>query len=113
MYNYHMSCKRCGECCSHMVLSFNLDDDWWDEKEWLLAHVGVTLETEEGSEASVCFDLPCSHLIPAADGKPAGCRVHNKKPKVCRQYPDEETLEYLADHPLITPKCGYRLKREE
>ncbi|MDP1809528.1 MAG: YkgJ family cysteine cluster protein [Actinomycetota bacterium] len=103
-----MACKRCGACCSHMVLSFDLDDDWRDEKDWLLAHVGVALESEDAGEALVCFDLPCRHLIPAADGQPAGCRIHEKKPKVCREYPDEETLDYLEKHPWVTPDCGWR-----
>lgn len=113
MYKYLMTCKRCGECCSHMVLSFDLDDDWRNEKDWLLAHIGVSLETEENDEALVCFDLPCRHWIPASGDQPAGCRIHDNKPKVCREYPDKETLDYLKEHPLITPKCGYRVKAED
>ena len=105
-----MACKRCGECCSHMVLAFDLDDEWWSEKEWLLAHVGVVLEAEEDGAAMVRFDLPCRHLIPAEGDRPAECRVHGNKPKVCRGYPDEETLDYLTKHPLITPECGFRIK---
>ena len=105
-----MTCKRCGACCAHMILSFNLDDDWWDEKDWLLAHFGVALESEDDGEALGRFELPCRHLVPAADGRPAECAVEGKKPKVCREYPDDETLDYLNGHPWVTPDCGYRIK---
>lgn len=102
-----MSCKRCGQCCGHMILSFNIDDEWWDEKAWLLAHLGVSLESEEEGEAMVRFDLPCRHLVPAETGKPAACRLQEKKPQVCREYPDEEALDYLRKHPEATPGCGF------
>lgn len=102
-----MACNRCGECCTHMILSFNIDDDWPAEKEWLLAHVGVVVETEEDSEALVRLALPCRHLVPAENGEPASCLVHDDKPRVCLEYPEGENLQYLNDHPWVTPKCGY------
>ena len=90
-----------------MILSFNINSDWWDEKEWLLAHSGVSLESEDGGEALVRFELPCRHLIPSTDGRPAACRIHGRKPKVCVDYPDDETVEYLKGRPWLTPGCGY------
>lgn len=90
-----------------MLLSFDLDDEWWEEKDWLLAHFGVAVESEADGEALVRFELPCRHLIAAVDGQPAACRINDHKPKVCREYPDEETLEYLKNHPEVTPGCGY------
>lgn len=103
-----MSCKRCGQCCSHLILSFNIDEDWPDEKEWLVAHQGISIEYEEEDTAYVRFNLPCRYLIPAQGRKPASCRLHPNKPKVCQEYPDAETIAYLQAHPEVTPNCGYR-----
>ena len=90
-----------------MILSFSRDADWPAEKEWLLAHHGVALESEEGGEAIIRLDLACRYLEPTEDGLPASCRLQERKPGICAEYPDKETLEYLKKHPGLTPDCGY------
>jgi Fe-S-cluster containining protein len=91
-----------------MVLSFNNDQDWPAEKEWLMAHFGVSVESETDGEVLVRFDLACRHLTPASNGRLAACRLEGNKPAICREYPDAQTVDYLREHPELTPGCGYR-----
>ncbi len=91
-----------------MVISFNKDKYWPQEKEWLLAHDGVSIECEDGEqEALIRLELPCRHLVRATEEAAAGCRIHENKPQICQEYPDADNLEYLKEHPWLTPRCSY------
>ena len=92
-------CKKCGDCCRHMVLGLNPNDARSDDfQRWVFLHGGVVRWF--GEEPFVDVPVPCREL--AEDNT---CKIHKNKPLGCAMGP----LHYW--HSLIHLTCGYSFTR--
>jgi Fe-S-cluster containining protein len=86
-------CNRCGECCLKYGSSIVADSEdivrWTNEKRWdILEHVDL-LNWREGQQGDIYPTETTSRcpFLRKDNGKPTyKCRIHDTKPKMCRDY---------------------------
>jgi Fe-S-cluster containining protein len=88
-------CVQCGYCCQNMAVPF---DNAPDIAEWLIARGWKKVLA---GERFTVYKL--KHRCPHLDGA-NGCKVHNRKPAVCRNYPHN-----LVDARLLGKCKGYKV----
>ena len=97
-------CKGCGQCCTHIYVKHFKhvlkDEDEFKKLQYLHKFYS-DLEIIGKDDLGLIFE--CKNL----DKKTNKCKIHKKRPGICRRYPQEELFKMggtLAAH------CGYRLE---
>ncbi len=97
-------CRGCGECCTHIyVKHFKhvLQDEKEFEKLQCLFSFYSGLKIIGKDELGLIFE--CTHLDPETKR----CKIHFRRPGICRRYPQEELF---AMGGTLSDKCGYRME---
>ena len=97
------ACANCGACCSHIYVR-HMKGVVKEEKEFeklkLLHSFYAGLNVIGKDEIGLVFE--CSHL----DKETKLCKIHSKRPGICRRYPQEEIFQMGG---CLSPDCGYKL----
>ena len=116
-----MSCKRCGECCSHFYLKYAPDELLAEYKLWM-----ALKRPKDGYITDIHLVAPmvrlirvrkdgqyvyrCAHLQWDEHGR-AICGIWKIRPRLCRDFPKygkkRMTGEQLDTHRKNFPKCRY------
>ena len=96
------SCNCCGRCCQKIYVKHESIIQTEEEFERLKKqHEFYTyLTVVDKDETGLVFE--CKNL----DKETHKCKIHKKRPEICRKYPQEEVFAMggtLAEH------CGYKL----
>ena len=96
------SCNACGRCCQRIYVKHQSIIQTEAEFERLKKmHSFYTyLKVIDKDETGLVFE--CENL----DKETKRCKIHKKRPEICRKYPQEEVFGMggtLAEH------CGYKL----
>ena len=96
------SCNACGRCCQKIYVKHKNIIQTEEEFEYLKTmHPFYTyLKIVDKDETGLVFE--CENL----DIETHKCKIHKKRPDICRRYPQEELFGMggtLAEH------CGYKL----
>lgn len=98
------SCANCGACCSHIYVR-HMKGVIKEEKEFkklqLLHSFYAGLKVIGEDEIGLVFE--CVYL----DKDTKLCKIHKKRPGICRRYPQEEIFEMGG---CLSPDCGYKLE---
>lgn len=97
------NCLGCGKCCQKIYVQTSkhvIKDEKEFEKLKLLHRFYSYLTVVDKDETGLVFS--CSNL----DEKTKLCKIHNKRPGICRRYPQEELFKMGG---TIAEECGYRL----
>ncbi len=97
-------CKGCGQCCTHIyVKHFKhvLKDEKEFEKLQLLFGFYADLEIIDKDELGLIFE--CKNL----DKETKRCKIHYRRPPICRRYPQEELF---AMGGTLSDDCGYKMQ---
>ena len=98
------SCKVCGKCCTQIyVKHFKhvLQDEKEFEKLQLLHKFYTYLKIIGKDEIGLIFE--CTNL----DDKTHKCKIHNRRPGICRRYPQEELFSMGG---ALSDDCGYKME---
>ena len=96
-------CKGCGRCCQKIYITHANDLIKTEEEfEYLksMHYFYGWLTVVDKDETGLVFE--CENL----DKETHKCKIHKKRPEICRKYPQEEVFAMggtLAEH------CGYKL----
>ncbi|MGN0015572.1 MAG: YkgJ family cysteine cluster protein [Candidatus Gastranaerophilaceae bacterium] len=95
------SCNRCGACCtriyvSHMKGTVKTEEEF---KKLRMLHPFYTYLTIEGQDEMGLLFSCCNF-----DREKHICKIHKKRPGICRRYPDEVIFSHGA---CLTDDCGY------
>lgn len=96
-------CLGCGRCCQKIYVKHgkHVIQDEKQFKKLRLLHEFYTYLTVVGKdETGLVFS--CSNL----DEKTHLCKIHNKRPGICRRYPQEEIFLMGGE---LGAECGYKL----
>ena len=97
------NCLGCGSCCSKIYVKHGkgVIQEEKDFKKLQFLHEFYTyLEVVEKDETGLVFK--CSNL----DSETNLCKIHKKRPGICRRYPQEEIFSMGG---AICDECGYKL----
>jgi|InofroStandDraft_1065614.scaffolds.fasta_scaffold03150_10 hypothetical protein len=98
------NCAKCGRCCKNIYVkhgkSFISDPDLFNKLKPLHPFY-FDLEIIGKDEVGLLF--ACKNLDEAA----RTCKIHNKRAKICRDYPMEEILKMGG---TLAEGCGYRFE---
>jgi Fe-S-cluster containining protein len=82
----HGECQRCGRCCSQVITTLQFNEELRDYLEWLSLHQNITVRADKDSGiAEVEIRSKC-RMLKFKNGK-ASCRIYDKRPKICRDFP--------------------------
>lgn len=96
-------CLGCGRCCKKIYVksSRHVIQDEKEFEKLKLLHVFYTyLTVVDKDETGLVFS--CSNL----DEKTNLCKIHKKRPGICRRYPQEELFMMGGE---LTENCGYKM----
>jgi Fe-S-cluster containining protein len=83
-----LDCKNCdGRCCKYVVIEIDSPktiNDFEDIK-WYVCHKNINVFCDSEDSWHVEFITPCTHL-----GKGNICKIYSKRPKICKDYSQEE-----------------------
>ena len=97
-------CNACGQCCLqiHVIYSRRVVKDEKEfEKLKYLYRFYTYLKIVEKDEDGLVFE--CRNL----DAETNKCRIHKKRPGICRRYPQEELFLMGGE---LSENCGYKMK---
>ena len=96
------SCKACGRCCQKIYVKHTHVIQTEEEFERLKKmHSFYTyLKVVGKDETGLVFE--CENL----DKETKKCKIHKKRPGICRRYPQEELF---AMGGTLAENCGYKL----
>lgn len=97
------NCLGCGRCCKKIYVQTHkhviTDEKEFEKLKYL--HVFYTyLTVVDKDETGLVFS--CCNL----DEKTNLCKIHNKRPGICRRYPQEELFKMGGE---LSEDCGYRM----
>jgi Fe-S-cluster containining protein len=84
-----MGCEKCdAKCCKHIALEIDKPESKEDFEDirWYVAHKNVNIFVEDG-DWYIEFLTPCEHL-----NKDNKCEVYETRPKICKDYSEEECV---------------------
>ncbi len=96
-------CKCCGACCQNIYVKHAkgvISDLKEFEKLKKLDKFYTYLDVIGKDETGLLFK--CNNL----DEETHKCKIHNKRPGICRRYPQEELFKMGG---IVTEECGYKL----
>src|SRR5574344_1868625 len=96
-------CLGCGRCCKRIYVKTHKHVIKEEEEFEKLKYLNVFysyLTVVDKDEIGLIFS--CSNI----DEKTNLCKIHWKRPGICRRYPQEELFEMGGE---IPDECGYRL----
>lgn len=96
------SCLGCGRCCKQIYVRHAGGVVQTEEefKRLRLLHPFYTyLEVQGKDEIGLIFE--CTNL----DEETKGCKIHKKRPGICRRYPQEAIFMMGGE---LAPDCGYK-----
>jgi len=96
-------CLGCGKCCKKIYVKTHnhvIQEEKEFEKLKLLHRFYTYLEVIDKDETGLVFS--CSNL----DKETNLCRIHKKRPGICRRYPQEELFNMGGE---ISEGCGYKM----
>lgn len=97
------NCLGCGKCCKKIYVQTQkhvIQDEQEFEKLRLLHRFYGYLTVVDKDETGLVFS--CSNL----DEKTNLCKIHNKRPGICRRYPQEELFKMGGE---LSEGCGYKM----
>lgn len=97
------NCLGCGKCCQKIYVQTSkhvIKDEKEFEKLKLLHRFYTYLTLVDKDETGLVFS--CSNLDPQTNL----CKIHKKRPGICRRYPQEELFKMGGS---LTDDCGYKL----
>ena len=97
------NCLGCGKCCKKIYVQTSrhvIQDEKEFEKLKLLHRFYTYLKVVEKDDIGLVFS--CSNL----DERTNLCKIHKKRPGICRRYPQEELFKMGGE---LTEECGYKL----
>lgn len=97
------NCLGCGRCCKKIYVQTHKhviqDEKEFEKLKYL--HVFYTyLTVVDKDETGLVFS--CSNL----DEENHLCKIHKKRPGICRRYPQEELFKMGGE---LSEDCGYRM----
>lgn len=97
------SCNACGRCCKKIYVKHKNIIQTEEEFEFLKTkHQFYTyLKVVDKDETGLVFE--CKNL----DKNTNLCKIHNKRPGICKRYPQEELF---AMGGMLAENCGYKLE---
>lgn len=97
-------CNACGQCCSKIYVK-HYKHVVTDEKEFerlqYLHRFYTYLKVVDKDDIGLVFE--CINLDPETKK----CRIHKKRPGICRRYPQEELFSMGG---ALSENCGYRME---
>lgn len=96
------SCARCGKCCKKIYVKTHnhVIKDEKDFKRLQYLHIFYTyLTVVDKDEIGLVFR--CSNY----DEENGLCKIHKKRPGICRRYPQEELFLMGGE---LSENCGYK-----
>lgn len=97
------NCLGCGKCCKKIYVQTSkhvIQDEKEFEKLKFLHEFYTYLTIVEKDETGLVFS--CSNL----DEKTNLCKIHKKRPGICRRYPQEELFRMGGE---LSEGCGYKM----
>lgn len=97
------NCLGCGKCCQKIYVKHGknvIQDEKTFAKLQLLHRFYTYLTVVEKDEMGLVF--ACSNL----DSETNLCKIHDKRPGICRRYPQEEVFSMGG---AICDECGYKM----
>lgn len=88
-------CHQCDECCRYVAVEIDRPKTKtdYDHLIWQLLHDNVNVYVDWENDWYVEFITPCSAL----DKKTKLCRIYNNRPKICRDFHQNDCLKYNHD----------------
>lgn len=97
------NCLSCGKCCKKIYVKTHrhvIQDEKEFEKLKLLHRFYTYLTVIDKDETGLVFS--CSNL----DEKTNLCKIHKKRPTICKRYPQEELFMMGGE---LSEDCGYKM----
>ena len=85
-----INCEECdGKCCKYVALEIDVPKTKKDFEniKWYVCHKNVNVFVDDNGDWYIEFLTPCEFL-----GEDNKCEIYNKRPKICRQYSQDECL---------------------
>lgn len=103
--NYYRkgNCLGCGKCCKKIYVQTHkhvIQEEKEFEKLKLLHRFYTYLTVVDKDETGLVFS--CSNL----DEVTNLCKIHDKRPGICRRYPQEELFKMGGE---LSEGCGYKM----
>ena len=98
-------CKGCGRCCENIYVNhgksgfIKTEEEFFNLKRFNLFYNDLDIIGKD--EFGLLFK--CKNL----DKKTMRCKIHWRRPLLCRKYPMEEIFKMGG---ILAPDCGYKLK---
>ena len=97
-------CKGCGQCCTHIYVK-HFKHVLTDEKEFkrlqYLHKFYADLKIIGKDDLGLIFE--CTNL----DTETKKCKIHFRRPGICRRYPQEELFSMGG---TLSDECGYKME---
>ncbi|MGN0031086.1 MAG: YkgJ family cysteine cluster protein [Candidatus Gastranaerophilaceae bacterium] len=97
-------CKGCGQCCTHIYVK-HFKHVLTDEKEFkrlqYLHKFYADLKIIGKDDLGLIFE--CTNL----DTVTKKCKIHFRRPGICRRYPQEELFSMGG---TLSDECGYKME---
>ena len=97
------NCLGCGKCCRKIYVKTSkhvIQDEKEFEKLKFLHRFYTYLTVVDKDDTGLVFS--CSNL----DEKTHLCKIHKKRPGICKRYPQEELFMMGGD---LSDNCGYKM----
>ncbi|MAG10878.1 zinc/iron-chelating domain-containing protein [Candidatus Pacearchaeota archaeon] len=89
-------CGNCdGKCCRYVALEIDKPTDLEDFEniKWYVCHENVNVFVDIDGKWFIEFLTPCEFL-----GRNNECNIYDKRPKICREYSQEDCLFHNDDY---------------
>lgn len=89
-------CDDCTLCCEHIALEIDTPESYDDYEDiyWYVLHKGVSVFIDHDGSWNLEVAARCEALDPKGL-----CRIHKKRPKICKDYDQEDCVKYGEDDP--------------
>ena len=90
------TCEGCDAmCCKYVAMEIDCPEERGDFEniKWYVCHKNINVFVEEDNTWNIEFITPCEHL-----DKGGWCTIYDKRPRICRDYNQDECLFYNEDY---------------
>lgn len=97
------NCLGCGQCCKQIYVRHGknvVKDEKTFKKLQFLHEFYTYLKIVDTDETGLVFE--CSNLDPQTNL----CKIHDKRPGICRRYPQEELFSMGG---MLSEDCGFKM----